>query len=43
MDTNADGVLTKKELWNGYSKVFEDAKKSEVNEIFKAIDFDYNG
>ena len=43
-DTNKDGVLSKKEILNGYKKImpFEDATK-EVEKIMNTVDIDGNG
>ena len=43
-DTNKDGVLSKKEILNGFKKImpFEDATK-EVEKIMNTVDIDGNG
>ena len=44
LDTNKDGQLSKKELENGFSKIFGDPKAdASVKEIMACVDIDDNG
>ena len=42
-DTNADGVLSKEEIINGYKKAFGKVDEHEIENMFNSIDLDGNG
>ena len=43
LDTNNDGMLSRKELMVGFQKIYGDGADIEVNKIFEAIDVDCSG
>ena len=43
LDTNNDGMLSRKELMVGFKKIYGDGADIEVSKIFEAIDVDGSG
>ena len=43
LDTNNDGMLSRKEISVGFKKIYGNGAEMEVNKVFEAIDIDGSG